>query len=129
MPRRQRPCRGPAEASPGAPALGAGQSARSRDKSHRRAGSTWRYSNPEVPVSPRKRFIALASIGVIASALVGFPSQASAQKVLCDSGGAGATGCSLSGSTGCSVSCGAGYYACCRWNVLSPPSCTCNEAR
>ena len=40
----------------------------------------------------------------------------------CDSGGVGATSCSVnSGGSGCSVSCSGGYYACC----LTPATCRC----
>lgn len=47
----------------------------------------------------------------------------------CDSGGAGASSCSVSGgatgnSTGCSVSCNSGYYACCNKGYGSS-SCKC----
>jgi len=43
---------------------------------------------------------------------------------ICDSGGAGSTGCSTScaGGGSCSVSCGQGYYSCCQ---VASCSCTC----
>lgn len=50
--------------------------------------------------------------------------------VSCESGGTGATSCSISGcfNSGCSVSCGAGYYACCYCDTILPdlgPICQC----
>ncbi len=47
----------------------------------------------------------------------------------CDSGGPGATSCSVTRNdgNGCFVACASGYYACCIRNVLAPPSCTCRR--
>lgn len=54
----------------------------------------------------------------------------------CQSGGAGATGCSrkcttvggLAGGTGCDVTCGTGYYACCRCDGGLVARCYCRLA-
>lgn len=44
----------------------------------------------------------------------------------CDSGGVGASSCSIgSGDDSCSVSCKSGYYACCTIKVLGPDVCNC----
>lgn len=47
----------------------------------------------------------------------------------CDSGGSGATSCSITSSTGtgCFVSCGEGKYACCKQTAIGPDSCTCKD--
>lgn len=42
----------------------------------------------------------------------------------CQSGGNGATSCSVGCEGGCSTECGAGYYACCN---CSPPRCRCER--
>jgi hypothetical protein len=43
----------------------------------------------------------------------------------CDSGGEGATSCSLGGT--CSVSCGDGYHACCVHTAIGPNDCHCDK--
>ncbi len=47
----------------------------------------------------------------------------------CDTGGEGATQCSVwAGGIGCNTSCRSGYYACCWWTQAGQPRCKCCSA-
>jgi len=76
----------------------------------------------------RKRLIAVCSAVIIAVGTTALPRRAAAQKAQCDQGGVGSSTCSAQGSrSACSVTCGMGYYACCNYNILTSPSCTCKD--